>query len=210
MRLRETESLGLPWRAYLLQDRTTQDSPPTTQHLAHLWSPRQPRHRWSVPALPYRCTHHLHIANFHRSRESRWTGMRACTLVIIALLDEMSHHMTLQMVYINHRNIERTGKSLGKATPTRSQPIRPGHGWRLRQKDSFLLDAGARDGLVNNQNHILLVGAGNQLRNDTAVSLVNLLRGGTLLAAHHSRALRQRYRRSCSIPNIYISSFLNI
>ena len=98
--------------------------------------------------------------------------------------DEMSHHMTLQMVYIYHRDIERTGESLGKAythekRAHQTRTTGEGYGRKI-----FLLDAGTRDGLINDWNHILLVGTGSQLRNNTAVSFVNLLRGGYIAQQH--------------------------
>ena len=92
--------------------------------------------------------------------------------------------MTLQMVYIYHRNIERTGESLGKAYTHKErthQTRTTGEGYGRK---IFLLDAGTRDGLVNDRNHILLVGTGSQLRNNTAISLVNLLRGGYIAQQH--------------------------
>ena len=55
--------------------------------------------------------HNLGVASTHQQTKER--ERRLC-VIVISLLDEMGHHMTLQMVDINHGNTQRTGKSLGK------------------------------------------------------------------------------------------------
>ena len=71
----------------------------------------------------------------------------------------MRHHMTLQVVHVNHRNIERTGETLGEAhtheeRTHQSRTTGEGYGRKI-----FLRDAGTGDGLVYDRNHILLMSA---------------------------------------------------
>ena len=183
MRLRETECLRIALACILIYDRTTRISP--LQNLGALVNSLSSR---IVDGLSqhFHIVVGIHLYNLRISTAHEKTDEREwrCTLVIIAFLDEMSHHMTLQMVYIYHRDIERTGESLGKTYTHKErahQTRTTGEGYGRK---IFLLDAGTRDGLVNDRNHILLVGTGSQLRNNTAISFVNLLRGGYIAQQH--------------------------
>ena len=88
--------------------------------------------------------------------------------------------MTLQVVDINHRNIERTGETLGKAHAHEQRTHQTRTTGKGYCREVFLLDACTGYCLVNHRHHVLLVSAGSQLWNHAAVGTMHFLRGGNV------------------------------
>lgn len=83
-------------------------------------------------------------------------GMRVVETVLV---DEVGHHMTLQVVHIDEGYIEASCKSFGEAHSYEEGAHQSG---TAREGDSaqlFLGDAGTLQCLVDHGHHILLVGA---------------------------------------------------
>ena len=57
---------------------------------------------------------HLDYLRITARNEQTEERERRCSILWF-LLDEMRHHMTLQVVHVNHRNAQTAGKSLGEA-----------------------------------------------------------------------------------------------
>ena len=111
-------------------------------------------------------------AAYQKTNERQWRH----GIVVVRLLYEVSHHMTLQMVYINERYLKRTGKSFGETNTHKKRPHQP---WTSREcycRELFFPNACTLQCLVNHRNNVLLMGTRCQLRNHSAVSLVYILR----------------------------------
>ena len=92
--------------------------------------------------------------------------------------------MTLQVVHIDERNLQRARQSFGETNAHeqgthQSGTSREGDGSKL-----FLDDAGTLQRLVYHRNDILLMGARSQFWHDAAISLVYVLRCRDIAQQH--------------------------
>ena len=92
-------------------------------------------------------------------------------------MDEVSHDMSLQMVHVDERNLERGSHSLGKGNAheerdQEARATREGNGRELLPPDTGTLQR-----LVHHGYDVLLVGTTGQLGHHTAVGLMHGLAG---------------------------------
>ena len=80
-------------------------------------------------------------------------------MVIIALLDEVCHNMSLQVVDIDEGYAEATSETLGEANANEQRAHQAGPASEGNGRELFLGDAGTAYGLVYNGYHVLLVGS---------------------------------------------------
>ena len=114
MRFGKRESLRIALSCVFIYDRTTRIPP-----LQHLGAFVDSLASSIIDGL----TEHLHIIvrihlhNLGVSTRNKKADERErrSRLVVITFLDEMRHHVSLQVIDINQRNVERAGESLGKA-----------------------------------------------------------------------------------------------
>ena len=69
----------------------------------------------------------------------------------------MSHHMTLQMVDLNHRNLQSRSETLGKRQTHEERTHETGATSEGDGREVFGLDAGTFDSFGYNRNYVLLM-----------------------------------------------------
>ena len=144
-----------------------------------------PKHFHVVVSFDF---HNLAVAAAHQQTEERQWRL---TVVIGTLLDEVSHHMPLQVIDIDKRNAETPGKSFGKAHAYQQRPHQTRSTGEGDSRQLFLGNASSFDGLVDNRHHVLLMGARCQLWHNASVGTMHVLRSSHVAqqysVAQHSR-----------------------
>ena len=105
-------------------------------------------------------------------------------VVVIALFDEMSHDMSLQMIDINERDFQAARQPLSKAHAHKQRAHEPRATGESDGRQLFFRNTRTLNGLVHYRYHILLMCSAGQLRDHTAIGAVNLLRGRHVAQQH--------------------------
>ena len=136
------------------------------------------------------CVHldDLRITTRHQQAKER---ERRRMIVFRRFLNEMGKHMGLQMVDLDHRDIQRGGKSFGKRGPDEQGTHQSRSSCESDGAQFRFIDTGPFDGFGNHRDNILLMCPRSQFRNDTAISLVNGL-AGYHVRQHHAVAYYRR------------------
>ena len=103
-------------------------------------------------------------------------GQRRDCALYGRLLDEVCHYMPLQVVHVDHRDAQCTGKALGKVHANKQRAHQSGTTREGHSRQLLLLHPSLLQCLVDHRHHILLVGTRCQLGHHAAVGLVHGLR----------------------------------
>ena len=112
---------------------------------------------------------------------------RRSMIVFRRLLDEMGQHMRLQMVDLDHRNVQRSRQTFGKRSSDQQRPHQTRPTGESNGTQFGFIDTGTLDRFGNHRNNVLLMCAGSQFGNNTAVGFVNSLTGN-YIRQHHAVA----------------------